>query len=309
MKILIKIPAISGILLSMLLFILRCENVTVGPDKMQSDSPSDGFSIIFGDSLIFNHQDIDYYDASTNMIYLKKENSPLRDFMGYGSFAVYADKDKIYGGQVFPGYSSSMPIGPLIWSAPSFYPDYTIRIDFSYYIDSLGNPSPEDPRSDSRIINALKKFNQYHVGLTCSIDRVARTKNGLTSFTYTVNNNDSYNYYILSPDKMGLDLFHYFTNGLFIIIPGSDAWYYQRKDIDPEPWDSWNIAWFDFLPAGSSRSYMITYPPSGAVPPGEYEVIFEFPGMSHQISREELMQITGRIWLGDIRVIKTIEIN
>jgi len=310
MKKILKISLIFGLVGMVSTFYLSgCNSDTISPENEQLKNIKDGFAIEFDDSIIINHTDIDYYDFSTHIIYLKKSNSFLNSYMGYGKFSIYAEREKIYEGSIHPGYSSSSPYQPVIWVAPSSYPDYLIRIDFINMLDSLGNPIREDPRSDIRTINALKKYDQYHEGLSCTIDHALQMTNGKIKFTFTVSNNDASDYFILSPEKMGSGLFHYFTNGLYVCVPGEVWMSHRDQTIQPELWDGWNQGWFDVLRSGSFRAYTITYENFDPVPKGQYDIFFEFPGLSNQVRREELVNRFGRIWLGDINATGRITIN
>ena len=53
---------------------------------------------------------------------------------------------------------------------PSFYGDNIVSIGFILKLDTLGNFLP-DPREDERIADALKKYNQFHAGLSCEINQ------------------------------------------------------------------------------------------------------------------------------------------
>jgi len=132
---------------------------------------TDGFCIMSNDKVVINHNDFEYYDYSTHLIYMKNHKSFANDIEEIGGFTVYADGAEIYSGQTLPWFSSLLPFGPVIRSQPSFYGDYIIPIGFIQIFDSLGNVTP-DPREDVRIIEALQKYDQYHSGLSCEINSV-----------------------------------------------------------------------------------------------------------------------------------------
>ena len=186
-------------------------------EKEEQERPlnpiTDGLCIQFGDSLIINHEEIDYYDFSTHMIYLKEPHDFLHNYnweLANMSFSVYANREKAYTGILFPAWSSSIASGPYI-DFPFWYPEYVIKVCYrskEYYTPENSAP---DPREDENIVNALKAYNQFHAGLSFSIDTIEFLPQGQLSFTFTIANNDTYNYYILSPDRMGIGLFHYFS--------------------------------------------------------------------------------------------------
>jgi hypothetical protein len=145
--------------------------------------------------------------------------------------------------------------------------------------------------------------------LECTIDQALQMANGKITFTFTISNKDSFNYLILSPEKMGFALFNYFTNGLLIRVPGETLKSHKDRVIKPDPWNGWDQRWFDLLFTGTNRSYTLTYENFDPIPVGKYDISFEFPGLSYQVSRDELIQESGRIWLGDIRATGTIVIK
>ena len=145
---------VPAILFIFFLFIAGCEG---SDDNFKPDTDS-GFSIVFDNSDIYTSEQIEFYDFSSHLIYLK--DSIFFDDPNRGTFTVFVGDNEIYSGNLFPLYSSFMPAGPVIYCAPTFYEDYIIPIRFNQYTDSDGNTN-EDPRNDQRIIDELKKSNKY----------------------------------------------------------------------------------------------------------------------------------------------------
>ncbi|MGW8315164.1 MAG: hypothetical protein ACWGNV_06155 [Bacteroidales bacterium] len=263
---------------------------------------TDGFCIAFGDSVFLNHEDIEYYDFSTHMVYLKEPLSLLEDQFNSEianmSFTVYALEEPVYTGSLWPAWYSSIPGGPFIqW--PSFYPAYLIRIEYMSMVFSTRPDTLSDPRDNPNITEALEKYGQFRNGLSLTIDEISIQRPEKVSFSFSVINGDDVNYYILSPDKMGTGLFHYYTNGLFLYNQETGWLTPQEEVISPEPWDSWDLNWLDLLKAHSSRSYTITYQDFDDIPPGTYDTYFRFPGLYHA-AQKEIGLSQGRIWLGEI---------
>lgn len=297
-----------------LCYLIICITLFSCDDKLDQENPNlkwitDGFNICFGNSYILTHEEIEHYDFSTHFIYLKGNNQFLTDYYeteGGKLFIVYANKEEIYTGKIHSLFSCSLPFpSGLFFSYPHFYPEYIIAIDYSPVCDSISNCSP-DPRYDKRIINALKKYDQFHAGLKCAIDTIIIHENNQVSVQISVLNNDSFNYYILSPDKMGIGLFHYYTNGLILRDFKTSSLRHLCEIIHPEPWNTWNIEWMDLLQSGNTRSYVIDYYKFQPIPSGEYQASIEFPGLHSQVSKEELQREDGRIWLGEILTSITI---
>ncbi|HJX71919.1 MAG TPA: hypothetical protein VJ346_08205, partial [Bacteroidales bacterium] len=186
---------------------------------------------------------------------------------------------------------------------------FVISIDNVFVYDSTGQ-APPDPRDDERIVAALAKYKQFHCGLKCTIDTVIPTSSGLT-LKFTIANDDSFNYYVLSPDKTGIALFHYFTNGLRISDDMNHQSYgHHIGTLQPDPYDSWNKEWFYLIRRNEKKSFTLFYDQFDVIPKGQYNASFRFPGLSYQVkNKKDLNGEDGRIWLGDIDVKKKITIN
>jgi len=162
------------------------------------------------------------------------------------------------------------------------------------------DPQGTDPRSDKRIITALKKHGQYRAGLHCEIQSV-QISNGKVVLNFELSNSDIIDYYYLDPDKMGIGLFHYFTNGpTFINVPFTKHFTHQETVVHPVPWDSWEKGWLTLIKSGERKNISITYNHFDVIPAGKYKVYFEFPGLNYGISQQDLILNDGRIWLGSI---------
>jgi hypothetical protein len=284
------------------IFSFSCEN---NETDLIIDS-TEGFCIKIGDSIFFNHNQIDFYDFSSHLIYLKNGNSFL--YATKGIFTVFADNIEIYSGQMFPSYSSYLPIGPVIYCAPSFYNDYIIPIGFIQVCNTLGNKNA-DPRKDMRIIEALNKYNQYREGLKCEIIAVQNITFKNVKIELRLTNNDFNNLYYLDPNKMGINLFHYFTNGLFLRDSTNKTYTHSVSITHPDPWDAWKIEWLSILKSKESKTLSIIYENFETITPGQYNAFFSFPGLKHQVARDEFRKDNGRIWLGDLHVTKKIIIE
>ena len=281
-----------------LIFAISCE-------KIDNDI-KDGFSLVINDSITYNSSSIDFYDFSSHLIYLKSGDS--FSFSDRGTFKIQVDNEEIYTGQLFQMYSSDIPSGVYIPCAPTFYKDYIIPIEFSQIIYKEGN-SIEDPRNDLRIINVLKKHNQYREGIKSEILSVQKMTDNKVKITLELTNLETDNLLYLDPDKMGLELFHYFTNGLIIRESLINSYTHKLKIQKPEPRDSWAADWLTVINGNETKTISIIYNDFDFLPSGKYSASFSYPGLSRQIEKEELLQNNGRIWLGKLNNIKTIDIE
>jgi hypothetical protein len=261
-----------------------------------------GLWLKMGDNSIVPTSDIDFYDVSTHMIYLKKKLPYLEKVDRGGSISVYVGRDKIYNCSFHPLYLSSLPVGAYT-SNPRLHEEDIIRISFQPYTGI------EDRRDDERIIAALKRYNQYHEGLHCEIQSV-QVSNGKVVLKFELSNPDTFDYYYLDPDKMGFGLFHYFTNGpTFQTVPYAKSYTHQETVIRPEPWNSWKKEWLTLIKSGERKNISITYNQFESVPAGNYRMYFGFPGLNYGISQKDLTLENGRIWMGSISAEKDVTIR
>lgn len=250
----------------------------------------------------YKYSDFELYDSSTHILYLKTKH-PVFNNENSSTFSLLADGQEIYNGVFWPPSSSSLPNGPYI-SSSSFYPDFVIRIENM----TLDN-EPIDPRNDPRIITALEEQNLLHSGLSIRINDINIVDTQLT-FKFTVTNQDKSNLLIFDLDKTGPSLFHYFTNGLTIRkMTHEEVFSSQIVPETPSPWNSWSLDWLSELKSGESKQFTINYTINSSINPGEYYALFEFPGLTHGITKDQLYQDNTRIWIGDISMTKEITIQ
>lgn len=279
----LSIPGVAAVILGLSFMISSCE-------KPVEQTNRDVFFKI-GTHKAFRFDDIALYDSSTHILYFKDAQPEFEEIIN-SSFSFFDKGDTIYSGIFVPGYSSFIPAGPMIPS-PGMYGNHALRIEV--WMDSK-----PDIRNCSRIIELLKKHNLLHSGLSGTIDLLEITGNQL-SFKFTIENHDSDDLLIIDMNKTGISLFHYFTNGLYLRDQNHNEVFSSTiTHQKPEPWNSWKAEWLSVLKSGNSISFTINYPIETPINPGEYNVLFEFPGLAYQVTKEQLYQGNNRIWLGDI---------
>jgi hypothetical protein len=279
--------------------IVGCEK----EDSAVTNGLTDGFCIQINDDHIINHYDIEYYDFSTHIVYLKSADKLLHQTGMDISFKVFAGFEEIYQGSTLPLYSCFIISGPTI---NQFYPDFVIALVNNVIPDSTGM-TPTDPREDERIIQALIKYNQFHPGLKCTIDTIITSPTGLI-LEISLINDDSFDYYILSPDNMGIRLFHYFTSGLRISDDvNHESYRHHIETLQPDPYDNWKKEWFYLIRSKGIKTFTLFYSQFDVIPPGQYNARFRFPGLHYLVNdKEDLIGDNGRIWLGEIDVKKQV---
>jgi len=271
---------------------------------------TDGLNIQISNDININHNEIELYDFSTHIIYLKHDFRIIwRD-----TFSIRANFEEIYKGVTHPSYLNFLDFGPIIYVQPRLYCDDMICIDFCGLYDTAGNLTP-DPRNDPRIIDALIKNDQYHIGLKGIIDTIVVINRigdkSQVELSFTIVNDDNLNYYILDPYKMGIGLFHYFTNGLFLIYNVDNrhfSYSYKGEHETPTPWNLQSKNWLSVLEKGKSITFSLLLDEFDNVPQGQYKASFMFPGF-HYVHKEDREQEHGRIWLGELMLSREITIK
>jgi hypothetical protein len=253
-----------------------------------------------GSKLEYKFSDIELYDTSTHILYFKNVHDEFNS-IETNTFTFMADGESIYSGAFWPAYSSSLPSEPFISTAPSPFGNYALKVQ-------KGFSDKPDIRNDPRLIAILKDHNLLHSGLAISASSIEITGTNLI-FRFTVTNHDQSDLLIIDPDKTGPNLFHYFTNGLYIHdMNHGEVFSSTIEHQTPVPWNSWKSEWLSELKTGESKQFIIKYPINTPLNEGEYYATFSFPGLSFQVTKEQLLQGNSRIFLGGIQVAKKITI-
>lgn len=249
--------------------------------------------LVLNDDIEFTADDISLYDSSTHIVYLKRNHDELED-IEKGSFGFYDRGEAVLTGSIWPAYMSSMPSTPAIMTSPFMFQSFAIRIDTWGNIDRGVINNPE-------MTALMNRHGLLHSGL--AVTAVAPVITGSEmSFTMTVTNMDESDLLILDPEKTGSGLFRYFSNGLYLLDPedNSEVFADNLPHQVPDPWDSWSMDWLTELGPGESKTFIFNYTLTTVPAAGEYQVVFKFPGLSYQVSADELYQGSSRIWLGDV---------
>ena len=246
----------------------------------------------------YKFSDIELYDTSTHIIYFKKVHDELRE-IEKGIFTFLDNGMPIYSGSLWPGYSSSMPTGPFIMTPPIMSGNHALRIDYR-------NSDKPDIRNSPLMIDIMNRHDLLHSGLHFSSVAIENAGTQLT-FRFTVTNQDQSDLLIIDLNKTGPNLFHYFTNGPYIYdLAHNEIFSSNIQHQAPDPWNSWKTDWLSELKSGESKEFTIIYTLSAPLNPGEYETTFKFPGLAHQVTKDQLFQGNSRIWFGDISFKKRI---
>jgi hypothetical protein len=130
------------------------------------------------------------------------------------------------------------------------------------------------------------------------------------SYSFTITNESDSPLYVPDPDKMGSDLFHWYTNGLLLTgvnNPQKSVWASLHKpNVTPNPIDEWEIKWYTRLASHESIDRTVTLSGYPDLDTGPYQGHFTYSGPSKVLKNERVCS-NGRIWLGEVDS-NTIEI-
>lgn len=283
-------------------------------DDILTKAIADQDSIALSKIKIQNHpwltnEDIDFYDFSSHLIYLKQDKSvflPERIDLDFPTswwdkpFVVVANGQKRYVGVFSSSFSfNKWPI-PEINDGFNFisYPSDLLIIQWMWF------PAVDlnDSRHDSIVKQALFKANILHEGIEAKLNKILFTENTDTAaveYTYTIINNDLDNLYVFDPDKMGSDLYHFYNNGPSFLksdeVSTREA-IYAKPEI-PEPRDYWNPDWFVKINSGDSIVRTVKIRGYSYFPQGTYYCILLFQGHK-KIPKDQRVLPDGRYLIG-----------
>ncbi|MCK4303045.1 MAG: hypothetical protein KAY24_02270 [Candidatus Eisenbacteria sp.] len=258
--------------------------------------------------------DIASYDFSTHCIYLEGTTSS-RYFPETGThFAVVADGELCYVGSFYHISSSCMGRDPRIatpiWRGerltPLFDPEDVIRMGESYPIGTRAGTTAKDVRDDERVRAVLDRADKLRAGLRVTLDDVTvvdRADTTTVRYTFTVENLDADALYVLDPERIGTELFHYYTNGVVLWNPsertGSFWSSLKKTPQQPAPGTQWNHDWFTRLGSRESMTRTVILRGYPRLPAAKYTCYLIYPGA--HVAKEARRLPDGRIWFGHVR--------
>lgn len=286
--------ALQRILLFIVIVYTGCS--TKDDSIMTIDRLTDGFCLLVNDSVVISHTDIEYYDINAHILYLKNEISYFSNPEKTGFFSIYANHEEIYKGRIWPGLSSSIHAGATIMPYFKANTKY-IHIDFN---KNVGKNKVKDMRNDERIVQALKKYNQFHLGLQYKIVSITNSLQHST-VEIQISNDDNIDYYYLDPERTGLELYHFYSNGLYFIrVSPTKTFKHHIKIKQPQPFDLLEKHWFSLIKSGEQKTMIISYNNFDILNSGKYKAYFSLGSPSLITPDKELNYKNGRIWLGHI---------
>jgi hypothetical protein len=295
----------SYILIVSLLFV-SCEVNNSDPDADQDQDsipeiqPDPEYFFRIGKSLYYRYSDLELYDSSAHILYFKTSHPEFEE-NSQSVFSVIINSDTVYKGDFWPMFRSDTPTRVYIHTWPFWLQNYALWIENRYNIKP-------DLRNDPVIIQAFKDRNLLHSGINLVINSLEVTNTQVT-FSFTITNKGQSALLIMDPDKMGINLFHYYTNGLlFRKTSDGSSFYVSVPAQAPSHYSVWNIDWLTKLNSNETLTFNLVYPLNSQIASGDYKVTFVYPGFNLQISKDQLIQDDARIWLGDVRASVRISI-
>lgn len=261
------------------------------------------FQIINNNEIVVSLSSIDSYDFSSHILYLLPNANAGDIVQRIGYAEVRVNQEPVYSLSNHPSYYSYLPFNPFINEHASVLGDFGIQISY------IGQE--DDPRQDPRIIDVLKRAGKYRGGLNVEIKDARKSGSNKLELDIALTNPDGVAYYHLDPEKMGMPLFSYFTNGPFFFDDASQRYVYHNMETEnPSSLNQWDMAWMSVIPAFESKNLTLEYE-YDEHPIGEtVDFHFSFPGLSFQLAdRSELDQESGRVWLGEARTARTVLIK
>jgi hypothetical protein len=261
------------------------------------------------DKPFLSNLDIDYYDYSSHCVYLKKKKNeifPFEDDLDL-TFQPFIDRPFVAmasGKICYVGYFRSFVYG-YRWKEPELY---TLENCLNYPEDILHINWAEIFENDKRNNDLIKKTlldnNLFHAGIKVEITNIVIIPSDTTTVEYsiTITNNDSYNLYVLDPEKTGVALFNYYTNGpYFYKVPSDRIITSNRKLIQtPDPYDSWKPEWFTKIESNSFLKRTIKLKGYPNIPYDNYLVNFKYIGPIKTMEKNIRLLPDGRYWIGYI---------
>lgn len=244
--------------------------------------------------------DIAFYDFSSHYIYLNKSNN---EFFTNGNnikwdgqpFIVVANNKRCYIGCFYSGYSSVAITTPYIDELNiQMLPTDILVISYGDLIN--------DKRNDENVAYDLAVKNKLHKGLSLlikDVNVISNSDSAIVQYTYTIKNNDSNNLYVLDPDNMGSNLFHYYMIGLSFHNSNEHISSDYSEVEKPEPYDLWKPEWFTKIRSDSLIDRTVVLKGYPHIPSGTYKCSFYFSSpINIDMGDREISD--GRYWLGTI---------
>lgn len=294
------------IIISLSLLLLQSCNDSVLKPEVES---KEGFAIQIGKGLLYTLNDIDYYDHSSHLFYFKKPLS-LQDY-GNSKYWILYNGTVIYEGTFTTPECCCLNGDSTLIYDPANQADFVLKLG-NLFCGINSYSSKADYRENEIFIDALNDQDILHPGLECSVDSLRITGSKEVTLYYKICNNDCWNYYFPDPDKIPFDSDYRIDRTLRLTALNTIAGAYYRS--------TYNGTYLPFGKKDTSKLMLIKpceaiirsteYPISNSIIPGNFLMYLTIPGLGVGYHYPEERELEGgRIWLGDIEVLREIEIK
>ena len=238
---------------------------------------------------ILTDKDIELYDSSSCIFYLKK---PVE--WEEGAYLIKSGDKILYPFVTWPAHLSSIPAYAFITTGMLYYPQSMLAINWHpAYESEVG-----DPRNSGRIVKILKNLGKLHSGIKCTIHNMNVQKNNV-QFTYRMMNMDSDDLYILDPAKCGNEIFYHYNHAPGLI--SGQNYYWAEYLFDGNYPEYPDISWFHLLPPGQVMERTLNVEGYPSIPSGTYQLNWNFSNPGYAVTLNSGLS-DGRIWAGTINV-------
>jgi len=162
----------------------------------------------------------------------------------------------------------------------------------------------DTPQDNPIVKDALLDAGLYHGGISIVFDNndantlrvIENADTSTVSYKFTLINKDVDDLYILDPDKMGVYLFHEFTNGLLLYNLATRRDHYpnwRKRVVLPSP-GYWSPDWYTKIKSGQSVQRTMVVKGYPYFTTDEYLFQFNFLGSWRNMEKEVREVANGR---------------
>lgn len=235
------------------------------------------------------HSEIEFYDWSSHTFYLKNKKTKSNYSRRY--FSVTADEDPLITGFFYSSIMSYFPStgAVIIANDGLFYPEDVLCLQ------GFGETRNSNSlKENSGFRQAMENSGLLKEGISVELLDVNKANNTTLKYTFKVTNLDTEPIYVMDPQKMGTERFHYFTNGVSL-FKGDE--HFHAEDFETTASDFIRQRWYARLVPGKSMTRTVTLGGYNPLPSGNVTARFRFPG-NNRLDAGEWKQSDGRIWVG-----------
>lgn len=272
------------------------------------------FVIKISDDVKITENDIEFYDSSTCILFLKEPIDLQYRFgqipdVSYEDFEVLINDEVIFSGVFYPADVA----------APSPTPTFIGCFDN----DSLNSEIIEfkfsnfpyytvDERRNKEFINFLEKNNLLKNGISFSIPKIelSSSNDSILGITFRINNNDNNAYLIPNPTTMNVYQLFLLTGGECINKIATEDWICHEFRYNSQDEKIISINNLYQLKEKKEMEFSLEFKYDSNFSKGRYKGGLLFNNTTYNLTADlDLDQSNGRIWIGTKRTGFDFEIN